>query len=75
LREWRGAGFIGRTPRCFGFLSGAIGRETTFPPGDHRLGWSRVQLDNSLLPGHARALDDHSRHSDDSGSGAERGGK
>ena len=44
--ERRGAGFIGRTPLCFGFLSGTIGRDTTFPPGDHRLGWSRAQLDN-----------------------------
>lgn len=44
--ERRRAGFIGRTPLCFGFLSGAIGRDTTFPPGDHRLGWSRAQLDN-----------------------------
>jgi aryl-alcohol dehydrogenase-like predicted oxidoreductase len=44
--ERRGAGFIGRTPLCFGFLSGAIGRDTTFPAGDHRLGWSRAQLDN-----------------------------
>jgi aryl-alcohol dehydrogenase-like predicted oxidoreductase len=41
-----GAGFIGRTPLCFGFLSGTIGRDTMFPPGDHRLGWSRAQLDN-----------------------------
>jgi len=44
--ERRGAGFIGRTPLCFGYLSGAIGRNTAFPPGDHRLGWSRAQLDN-----------------------------
>jgi aryl-alcohol dehydrogenase-like predicted oxidoreductase len=44
--ERRGAGFIGRTPLCFGFLSGAIRRDTTFPAGDHRLGWSRAQLDN-----------------------------
>ena len=44
--ERRGAGFIGRTPLCFGFLSGTIGRDTAFPPGDHRLGWSRAQLDN-----------------------------
>jgi aryl-alcohol dehydrogenase-like predicted oxidoreductase len=44
--EVRGAGFIGRTPLCFGFLSGAISKETVFPPGDHRLGWSRAQLDN-----------------------------
>lgn len=41
-----GAGFIARTPLCFGFLSGTIRRDTTFPPGDHRLGWSRAQLDN-----------------------------
>jgi len=42
----RGAGFIGRTPLCFGFLSGMVGRDTVFPPGDHRLGWSPAQLDN-----------------------------
>lgn len=42
----RGAGVIGRTPLCFGFLSGAIRRDTVFPAGDHRLGWPRAQLDN-----------------------------
>jgi aryl-alcohol dehydrogenase-like predicted oxidoreductase len=42
----RGAGFIARTPLCFGFLSGTIRRDTAFPPGDHRLGWPRAQLDN-----------------------------
>jgi aryl-alcohol dehydrogenase-like predicted oxidoreductase len=42
----RGVAVIGRTPLCFGFLSGTIGRETVFSPGDHRLGWSRAQLDN-----------------------------
>ena len=42
----RQAGFIGRTPLCFGFLAGTIGRHTVFPAGDHRLGWSRAQLDN-----------------------------
>jgi len=42
----RGAGFIARTPLCFGFLSGTIDRQTRFPPGDHRLGWPRAQLDN-----------------------------
>jgi len=42
----RGAGVIARTPLCFGFLSGTIRRDTVFPPGDHRLGWSRAQLDN-----------------------------
>lgn len=41
-----GAGFIARTPLCFGFLSGTIRRDTPFPVGDHRLGWSRAQLDN-----------------------------
>ncbi|CAN5876429.1 aldo/keto reductase [soil metagenome] len=40
----RNAGFVARTPLCFGFLSGAITRTTTFPPGDHRLGWSEAQL-------------------------------
>ena len=42
----RNAGFIARTPLCFGFLSGLIGHDTTFPPGDHRAGWSRAQLTN-----------------------------
>lgn len=42
----RQSGFIGRTPLCFGFLSGTIDHNTAFPPGDHRLGWSRVQLEN-----------------------------
>jgi aryl-alcohol dehydrogenase-like predicted oxidoreductase len=42
----RHAGFIARTPLCFGFLSGTITRETRFPPGDHRLGWSVDQITN-----------------------------
>jgi aryl-alcohol dehydrogenase-like predicted oxidoreductase len=42
----RPAGFIGRTPLCFGFLAGTITRSTAFPEGDHRNGWSRAQLDN-----------------------------
>ncbi|SJZ42422.1 Predicted oxidoreductase [Enhydrobacter aerosaccus] len=42
----RQVGVIGRTPLNFGFLSGMVRRDTTFPPGDHRLGWSRAQLDN-----------------------------
>jgi len=41
-----GAGFIARTPLCFGFLAGTIRHDTKFPPGDHRLGWSQVQLGN-----------------------------
>ncbi len=42
----RRAGFIARTPLCFGFLSGMITRATRFPEGDHRLGWPDVQLAN-----------------------------
>jgi aryl-alcohol dehydrogenase-like predicted oxidoreductase len=42
----RNAGFIARTPLCFGFLSGTLTRETKFPPGDHRLSWSSAQLAN-----------------------------
>jgi aryl-alcohol dehydrogenase-like predicted oxidoreductase len=42
----RRAGFIARTPLCFGFLSGRIGHDTKFLPGDHRLGWPRAQLEN-----------------------------
>lgn len=42
----RQAGFIGRTPLCFGFLAGTIKRDAVFPEGDHRNGWSRAQLDN-----------------------------
>jgi aryl-alcohol dehydrogenase-like predicted oxidoreductase len=42
----RGAGFVARTPLCFGFLSGLIGHDTAFPPGDHRAGWPRRQLAN-----------------------------
>jgi aryl-alcohol dehydrogenase-like predicted oxidoreductase len=42
----QGAGFIARTPLCFGFLSGMIRRDTIFPAGDHRLGWARAQIDN-----------------------------
>ena len=42
----RQAGFIARTPLCFGFLAGTIKRDTQFPPGDHRNGWSSAQLDN-----------------------------
>ena len=33
-------------PLCFGFLTGAIRRDTVFLPGDHRHGWPRAQLDN-----------------------------
>jgi aryl-alcohol dehydrogenase-like predicted oxidoreductase len=39
-------GFIARTPLCFGFLSGTIGRNTRFPDGDHRSRWPRPQITN-----------------------------
>jgi aryl-alcohol dehydrogenase-like predicted oxidoreductase len=39
-------GFIARTPLCFGFLSGTIGHDAKFPPGDHRSGWPVEQLGN-----------------------------
>lgn len=42
----REAGFIARTPLCFGFLSGTIQHDTAFPPGDHRARWPRTQLAN-----------------------------
>src|SRR5258708_6910999 len=41
-----GAGFIARTPLYFGFLSGTIGHDSEFPPGDHRARWPRAQLAN-----------------------------
>jgi aryl-alcohol dehydrogenase-like predicted oxidoreductase len=41
-----GAGFIARTPLCFGFLSGTIRHDTEFAPGDHRARWPRAQLAN-----------------------------
>ena len=37
-------GVIIRTPLCFGFLSGEIDAEMTFPPGDHRNRWPRQQI-------------------------------
>jgi aryl-alcohol dehydrogenase-like predicted oxidoreductase len=40
------AGFIARTPLCFGFLSGAIQHQTRFPVGDHRARWPRAQIAN-----------------------------
>lgn len=40
-----GVGIIARTPLCFGFLSGAIRKDTIFPPGDHRRGWSKAQIE------------------------------
>jgi len=43
IRE-SGAGFIARTPLCFGFLTGAIS-DTDFSPKDHRSSWSKEQLE------------------------------
>jgi len=47
FEEIRGqnAGFVARTPLCFGFLSGTITRSTSFPPGDHRRTWSEAQIE------------------------------
>ncbi len=42
--ESLGVGVIARTPLAFGFLSGAITADATFPPGDHRSRWSRAKL-------------------------------
>jgi aryl-alcohol dehydrogenase-like predicted oxidoreductase len=41
--ERAGCGIIARTPLCFGFLTGAFDADSAFPPGDHRLRWSREQ--------------------------------
>ena len=38
-----GVGFIARTPLCFGFLTGAVGGDTAFQKGDHRIRWSVEQ--------------------------------
>jgi aryl-alcohol dehydrogenase-like predicted oxidoreductase len=43
LREKR-IGFIARTPLSFGFLSGALTPQSTFPPEDHRSRWSAEQI-------------------------------
>ena len=49
------AGFIARTPLCFGFLSGTIAPDSRFPPCDHRGRWPRTQLLN-LIDGAADLL-------------------
>jgi aryl-alcohol dehydrogenase-like predicted oxidoreductase len=38
------AGLIARTPMSFGFLSGVLTGEETFPPEDHRSRWPREQI-------------------------------
>lgn len=40
-----GVGIIARTPLCFGFLAGTVAADTQFPPGDHRRGWARSQIE------------------------------
>lgn len=39
-----GVGFIARTPMSFGFLSGSLTGEESFPPEDHRSRWSPEQI-------------------------------
>lgn len=41
----RGISIIARTPLCFGFLTGLYSSDTTFLPDDHRIRWSREQID------------------------------
>jgi aryl-alcohol dehydrogenase-like predicted oxidoreductase len=38
-------GIIGRTPLCFGFLSGRYGKDYKFSPKDHRSTWVKEQRD------------------------------
>lgn len=44
LANRRNVGIIGRTPLCFGFLTGCYNADTKFDPADHRAGWSREQI-------------------------------
>lgn len=39
----RQTAIVARTPLCFGFLSGRVDENSTFPPGDHRNSWSAAQ--------------------------------
>lgn len=43
LCQHEGAGVIGRTPLCFGFLSGQYSAAAQFDPSDHRSHWSPGQ--------------------------------
>ncbi len=38
-------GVIGRTPLCFGFLTGAYSGREVFPPNDHRSRWPKLQIE------------------------------
>lgn len=39
----KGAAIVARTPLCFGYLTGGVKAESSFPPGDHRLIWPAEQ--------------------------------
>ncbi len=43
LCQRKGAGIIGRTPLCFGFLTGQYSAAAQFDPNDHRSRWSLEQ--------------------------------
>ena len=38
-------GVIGRTPLCFGYLTGSYTGQENFPPTDHRSRWSKWQIE------------------------------
>ena len=42
--EELGVGIIGRTPLCFGFLTGKYGTDDKYDSSDHRSLWSREQI-------------------------------
>ena len=48
-----GVGIIARTPLSFGFLSGAVTRDTRFSEGDHRRRWPRAQIERWIEGGGA----------------------
>jgi aryl-alcohol dehydrogenase-like predicted oxidoreductase len=43
--EELGVGIIGRTPLCFGFLTGKYSADDNYDTSDHRSLWSREQVD------------------------------
>lgn len=45
LCRMENAGFICRTPLCFGFLTGKYSPQSRFDPGDHRSAWSSEQIE------------------------------
>lgn len=48
--ESKNVGFIGRTPLCFGFLTGKY-EAAAFPPGDHRAAWTAEQREEWIKAG------------------------